>query len=267
MASFHQRLGPTKLAFAGILQPLIDAIKLFLKTRFRPHFRRQQFYTISPLLSLLLAAFIFNLMPWTSVAFMSDYSLLLFLCFSSISVILNLLRGWRSNRKYTLIGALRRVAQRISYEAVFRTLILLIITILGTYRIQACRQKSSLLTLYLLPIWFICLLGETHRAPFDFREAESELVSGFNTEYSGQMFAFLFLSEYIMVIFGRLLMAKIFLGAQSTTGLVVYSIGFLFLITWVRITFCRFRYDLLMRFAWKQILPLVLSAFMVVFWL
>jgi len=122
-----------------------------------------------------------------------------------------LLSGWSSNSKYRLIGSLRSVAQSISYESVFRTLLILVIVLLFSYSISSCYHMSSSLFFLILPLWLICTLAETHRAPFDFRESESELVSGFNTEYSGAYFAFIFLSEYSMLLFSCIMIVYLFL--------------------------------------------------------
>jgi NADH:ubiquinone oxidoreductase subunit H len=129
----------------------------------------------------------------------------MFFCVGSFIVFSVLLSGWSSNSKYSLIGCLRSIAQSISYEAVFSTLLVLFVFLLASFSLKSSFSSSSLFFIILLPIWFICTLAETHRAPFDFREAESELVSGFNTEYSGAYFAFIFLSEYSVLLFSSVL--------------------------------------------------------------
>lgn len=166
-----------------------------------------------------------------------------------------LLTGWSSNSKYSLIGSLRSIAQSISYEAVLRTLMVLFVFVIISFSISRFYTLSSLIFLFLLPVWFVRILAETHRAPFDFRESESELVSGFNTEYSGAYFAFLFLSEYAMLLFACFLIAVIFFSflslflALNVYFLISLSLLISFLFIWVRITYCRFRYDLLIIFA------------------
>jgi NADH-ubiquinone oxidoreductase chain 1 len=149
-------------------------------------------------------------MPLFFLNISSNYSLIIFFCLGSIIVFSVLISGWSSNSKYRLIGRMRSIAQSISYESVFSTLIVLIILCVISFSIRSFFVYSSPLFLFLLPIWFICTLAETHRAPFDFSEAESELVSGFNTEYSGAYFAFLFLSEYIMLLYSCILITFIF---------------------------------------------------------
>jgi len=171
----------------------------------------------------------------------------MFFCISSIIVFCVLFAGWSSNSKYSLIGRLRSVAQSISYESVMRTLVALFCIIIFSYSIQRYFYFSNFFFLLLFPLWFVCILAETHRAPFDFREAESELVSGFNTEYSGTYFAFLFLSEYGMLLLSCILIAYIFFRPYLFGVVFVVALGLFisFVFIWVRITFCRFRYDLL----------------------
>jgi len=224
--AFHQRLGPNKLSVLGLIQPLADALKLFLKASFTPRIRRAYLYHLRPILALYLRATIFILLPRVYKALGSTYSILLFICLRSVSVLFMLFRGWASNSKYTFLGSLRGVAQSISYEAVFSTLILSLIALTGSYGILGIIEKSSLLFLVFFPLWLVCFLGETHRAPFDFREAESELVSGFNTEYRGRQFAFLFLREYVMVLFGGMIMSDLFiLGPLGLTSYLCISLG------------------------------------------
>lgn len=139
-----------------------------------------------------------------------NYSLVIFFCVGSIIVFSVLMAGWSSNSKYSLIGSLRSVAQSISYESVFSTLIVLVIIFLISFSIRSGVSLSSPLILFLLPVWVICTLAETHRAPFDFSESESELVSGFNTEYSGAYFAFIFLSEYTVLLYSCILISFLF---------------------------------------------------------
>lgn len=177
-----------------------------------------------------------------------------------------LLSGWSSNSKYRLIGSLRSVAQSISYESVFSTLIVLFLLLTISYSIRSFISFSSPVFLFLFPVWVICTLAETHRAPFDFRESESELVSGFNTEYSGAYFAFIFLSEYAVLLYSCILISYIFfywLGLTSVITLVLFTILISFLFIWIRITFCRFRYDMLIIFSWKVLLPLSLIIFVI----
>jgi NADH:ubiquinone oxidoreductase subunit H len=146
---------------------------------------------------------------------------------------------------------------------------LFVLCFLYTYSIQKASLNSSFLIINLIFLWIICFLAETHRAPFDFREAESELVRGFNTEYTGAIFAFLFLREYIIILFGCILIALLFLTGplEIYNTFVINSVGLIiaFSTIWIRITFCRYRYDVLISIAWKTLLPLTLSIFLLTF--
>lgn len=210
MGLFHNRLGPNKVSFIGLLQPLLDAFKLLSKQNLVPLRSNKFTYNAAPHLALILSLFVWLTMPTLYSMLSINYSLIIFFCVSSIIVFSVLLAGWSSNSKYSLIGSLRSVAQSISYEAVFSTLVVLVIVLLLSFSIRSSFTLSSLIYLPLLPLWIICTLAETHRAPFDFRESESELVSGFNTEYSGAYFAFIFLSEYAVLLYSCILISILF---------------------------------------------------------
>lgn len=263
---FHLRIGPNKVSFIGIVQPLLDAFKLLRKQDLFPLRANKLAYRLSPMFSLFLAMFVWFTIPMSIVAFSLNYSLVIFFCIRSFIVFGVLLSGWSSNSKYSLIGRLRSVSQSVSYESVFSTIVVLVCLLLITYRIRRGLSSSSLFLILISPIWVICTLAETHRAPFDFSEAESELVSGFNTEYSGAFFAFIFLSEYAVLLYSCVLIVYLFFGwlpIASSISLTIGALIFSFFFTWIRITFCRFRYDLLMIIAWKVLLPISLILFAV----
>jgi len=264
---FHLRFGPNKVSFIGLVQPLLDAFKLLTKQSLVPLRSNKFIYHASPITALLLAMFVWLTMPIYYMVVSINYSLVIFFCLGSIIVFSVLISGWSSNSKYSLIGSLRSVAQSISYESVFSTLIVIFILIAFSYSIRSFTSQSSLLFLFLFPIWVICTLAETHRAPFDFSEAESELVSGFNTEYSGAYFAFLFLSEYAILLYSCILISYIFFMfflPFSFFLLVCVTLAISFLFIWIRITFCRFRYDILIMISWKVLLPLTLCLFVII---
>ena len=266
IGSFHIRLGPNKTIFFGLLQPLLDAFKLLSKQVVKPSPSNKTIYTLSPIFGLRLSIFLWVTLPALYHSLRVTYSFLLFFCLGSIIVFCVLLAGWSSNSKYSLIGRLRSVAQSISYEAVFSTLIVLLICLLHSFSIMSSSKISSYLFIILLPCWFICVLAEAHRPPFDFRESESELVSGFNTEYSGADFAFTFLAEYSVLLYSCVLIVSIFIPnifLTRTFFFVLLSLLFSYFFVWVRITFCRFRYDLLIILAWKTLLPFVLIVFII----
>ena len=263
---FHLRLGPNKVGFGGLIQPLLDAFKLLSKQELNPLTANKLAYGVTPLASLFLALFMWLLLPLTFFSFRLNFSILLFFFVGSLIVLFVLFAGWASNSKYSLLGSLRSISQSVSYEAVFSTLVVALVLLGGSFSVQRCGPSSRLLHLILFPLWIVCTLAETHRAPFDFAESESELVSGFNTEYSGAFFAFIFLSEYAVLLFSCALIVHIFGGVATgrTLTLTVRTLLLSFLFIWVRVTFCRFRYDLLIALAWKILLPRALRLSLVI---
>lgn len=266
---FHNRVGPNKVSFVGLVQPLLDAFKLLTKQVIVPLHANKFVYNLSPHLSLLIALFVWLTMPLVFRVVSLNYSFLMFFSARSAIVFAVLLSGWSSNSKYSLIGSLRSIAQSISYEAVLRTILVTFVFSIMSFSIMSFYNISSFFLLLVFPVWFICILAETHRAPFDFSESESELVSGFNTEYSGAYFAFLFLSEYAMLLYSCFLIVYIFFSPLSiltsirSSYLIFLSLSLSFFFIWVRVTYCRFRYDLLIMFAWKRLLPFSLVYFIV----
>ncbi len=263
---FHIRVGPNKVSFIGLLQPLLDAFKLLTKQNIVPYRANKVAYSFSPIFALTIALFVWLTLPTYYLFLSMNYSVVLFFCLGSVIVLAVLFAGWSSNSKYSLIGSLRSVAQSISYESVFSTLIVLLIVLMFSYSIRSLWEMSSLVYFFFLPVWVICTLAETHRAPFDFRESESELVSGFNTEYSGAFFAFIFLSEYAMLLYSCFLIVFIFFTCLVPLNprlnvLLAMLVSFVFI--WIRITFCRFRYDMLMMMSWKILLPFSINLFLI----
>ena len=262
---FHLRLGPNKVSIIGLVQPLLDGLKLFSKQNLVPLRANKFVYNLAPQIGLFLAFFVWLTLPNIYLIVSINYSLVLFFCVGSIIVFSVLLSGWASNSKYSLIGRLRSVAQSISYESVFSTLIVILILIIFSYSIRSLFNQSSVLYFLFLPIWIICTLAETHRAPFDFSESESELVSGFNTEYSGANFSLIFLSEYAVLLYSCVLITYIFFSwllPINPVMVIFIAMLFSFIFIWIRITFCRFRYDILIIISWKILLPVVLCMFL-----
>ena len=261
---FHLRVGPNKVSIVGLVQPLLDGLKLFTKQNLVPLRANKYVYVLAPQIGLFLAFFVWLTLPNLYLIVSINYRIVLFFCVGSVIVFSVLLSGWASNSKYRLIGSLRSVAQSISYESVFRTLIVILIILILSYSIRSLFSQSSVLFLVFLPVWLICTLAEGHRAPFDFSESESELVSGFNTEYSGANFAFCFLAEYAILLYSCFLITYIFfiwLLPVSMVLITLIAAFFSFLFAWIRITFCRFRYDILIIISWKILLPAVLCLF------
>lgn len=270
IALTHLRLGPNKTSFLGLLQPLLDAFKLLSKQSLISLRSNKYVYSAAPQLSLFLSLSFWLLIPSFSFVLSNSLSILSFLLIGSAIVFANLLAGWGSNSKYTFIGSLRSVAQSISYESVFTTLVILLTIYSCSYSFSAIYQSSSILILTLLPLWVFSTLAETHRAPFDFSERESELVSGYNTEYSGANFAFVFLGEYCSLLFSSGIIYYLFFSPSfsllTPNNPFLFSVGTLFVSFFfilIRVTYCRFRYDYLIILAWKSLLPVTLSLLLV----
>lgn len=261
----HMRLGPNKIFFQGLLQPLMDAFKLLSKSYTIPFHANKYSYFSSPYFSLGISLFLWLIVVPIYYFFCSSpLSLIFFACVTSLMVFPLLVRGWSSNSKYTFIGSLRSVAQSISYEAVITTLIVLLICFFSTYSIKSIFVFRSSITCYLFFIWLFCTLAESHRAPFDFSERESELVSGYNTEYSGALFAFVFLAEYRTLLVSCFVITTLFLFflPWSPVAIPIGALLISIILIVVRVTYCRYRYDLLIKTAWTSYLPTSLFLFL-----
>nr|ALO76940.1 NADH deshydrogenase subunit 1 [Oxytelus sp. OXY01] len=259
------RKGPNKVGLMGIIQPFSDAIKLFSKENVYPLMSNINLYYFSPILNLFLALILWLCMPIFSLMFSFNLSILFFLCCSSMSVYTVMIAGWSSNSNYSLLGGLRSVAQTISYEvSLFLILIsflflILSLKIMDFYKIQIYLWLVFF-TFPLCLMWIISSLAETNRTPFDFAEGESELVSGFNIEYSGGGFALIFLAEYASILFMSMLCVMIFLGGNIWSFMFFIKLVIMsFFWIWVRGTLPRYRYDKLMYLAWKSFLPISLN--------
>nr|QFG71044.1 NADH dehydrogenase subunit 1 [Pseudorimula sp. RSIO35641] len=271
---FQTRKGPNKVGLAGLPQPLADAAKLFTKEMTKPTLANQSPYLMAPILSLILALLLWQVYPVLSSSTSFSLSIMFFLCVSSMNVYGTLLAGWASNSKYALLGAIRAIAQTISYE-VSLALILMFTLFLSGY-FSTLKTAASFHWVWpamiLLPvglIWLASCVAETNRAPFDFAEGESELVSGFNVEYSAGGFALIFMAEYANILVMSMLSAALFLGGSNLIleldmimALKTFAVAFLFI--WLRATFPRFRYDLLMGLTWKAFLPCAISALILI---
>nr|UQJ73602.1 NADH dehydrogenase subunit 1 [Diamesa sp. 12XL] len=259
------RKGPNKVGFMGIPQPFSDAIKLFTKEQTYPLMSNYLTYYFSPIFSLFLSLFIWLCIPYLVKLYSFNLGVLFFLCCTSMGVYTVMIAGWSSNSNYALLGGLRAVAQTISYEVSLALIMLSMIFLIGNYNFMYFNIYQSYLWFLFLCfplalVWFASSLAETNRTPFDFAEGESELVSGFNVEYSSGGFALIFLAEYASILFMSMLFAVVFLGGD------VYSFAFFiklaavsFMFIWVRGTLPRFRYDKLMFLAWKSFLPFSLN--------
>jgi len=261
------RKGPNKVGYLGILQSFGDAVKLFVKEQIIPLNSNVAFYYMSPVFSLFIIILIWSVIPYYSL--LLDYNLggVFFFCCTRFGVYTLIGRGWSSNSNYALLGAIRGVAQTISYEVRIALIFLSFIFIIGSFNLFRFNKNQDIIWLIFIfyPLFFCWLtssLAETNRTPFDFAEGESELVSGFNVEYGRGGFALLFLSEYGRIIFISFLLTLFFFGGLGADNLLVFnikSIIFCFLFIWVRGTLPRYRYDKLMYLAWKIFLPLSLN--------
>nr|YP_003126992.1 NADH dehydrogenase subunit 1 [Kuhlia mugil]BAH97883.1 NADH dehydrogenase subunit 1 [Kuhlia mugil] len=266
------RKGPNIVGPYGLLQPIADGVKLFIKEPVRPSTSSPVLFLLAPMLALTLALALWIPIPLPYPVADLNLGILFILALSSLTVYSILGSGWASNSKYALIGALRAVAQTISYEVSLGLILLNAIILTGGFTLQTFNiaQESIWLIFPAWPLagmWYISTLAETNRAPFDLTEGESELVSGFNVEYAGGPFALFFLAEYANILLMNTLSATLFLGAShipafpELTGMnlmtkaTLLSVVFL----WVRASYPRLRYDQLMHLIWKNFLPLTLA--------
>nr|YP_009378920.1 NADH dehydrogenase subunit 1 [Acrossocheilus jishouensis]ARI43781.1 NADH dehydrogenase subunit 1 [Acrossocheilus jishouensis] len=266
------RKGPNVVGPYGLLQPIVDGVKLFTKEPIRPSTASPLLFLAAPVLALTLAMILWAPIPMPYPMIDLNLGILFILALSSLAVYSILGSGWASNSKYALIGALRAVAQTISYEVSLGLILLSVIIFSGGYTLQTFNTTQENIWLLiptwpLAAMWYISTLAETNRAPFDLTEGESELVSGFNVEYAGGPFALFFLAEYANILLMNTLSAVLFLGAShipsipelTTINLMIKAALLSAVFLWVRASYPRFRYDQLMHLVWKNFLPLTLA--------
>nr|YP_004222111.1 NADH dehydrogenase subunit 1 [Myomyrus macrops]BAJ54233.1 NADH dehydrogenase subunit 1 [Myomyrus macrops] len=266
------RKGPNIVGPYGLLQPIADGVKLFIKEPVRPYASSPVLFLIAPMLALTLALTLWIPMPIPYPITDLNLGILFILAISSLAVYSILGSGWASNSKYALIGALRAVAQTISYEVSLGLIVLSTIVFVGGFTLHTFNVAQEPIWLLmpswpLAAMWYISTLAETNRAPFDLTEGESELVSGFNVEYAGGPFALFFLAEYANILLMNTLSTILFLGAAhnpmlpeiTTTNLMTKAALLSILFLWVRASYPRFRYDQLMHLVWKNFLPMTLA--------
>nr|YP_010710235.1 NADH dehydrogenase subunit 1 [Dyscolus oopteroides]WCS91673.1 NADH dehydrogenase subunit 1 [Dyscolus oopteroides]WCS91751.1 NADH dehydrogenase subunit 1 [Dyscolus oopteroides]WCS91816.1 NADH dehydrogenase subunit 1 [Dyscolus oopteroides]WCS91855.1 NADH dehydrogenase subunit 1 [Dyscolus oopteroides]WCS92037.1 NADH dehydrogenase subunit 1 [Dyscolus oopteroides] len=259
------RKGPNKVGFMGIPQPFCDAIKLFSKEQTYPLLSNYIMYYYSPIMSLFLSLLMWVIIPYFLILFSFSLGMLFFLACTSLGVYTVMIAGWSSNSSYSLLGGLRAVAQTISYEVSLALILMSFMILIESFSLMEFMQYQKFIWMIFLSlplgfVWFVSSLAETNRTPFDFAEGESELVSGFNVEYSSGGFALIFLSEYSSILFMSMLFCVMFLGSDLMSILFFLKVVFLaFSFIWVRGTLPRYRYDKLMYLAWKSFLPLSLN--------
>nr|AII02292.1 NADH dehydrogenase subunit 1 [Perimede sp. MJT-2014] len=259
------RKGPNKVGIIGLFQPFSDAIKLFTKEIIYPLTSNYYSYYFSPVVSFILSLMVWLMIPYYFNMIKFNYGILFFLCCMSMGVYTVMISGWSSNSNYALLGGLRAVAQTISYEVSMALILMSSIMMIMDFNLVYFFYYQNLIwfIFFLTPLsmcWLTSMMAETNRTPFDFAEGESELVSGFNIEYSSGGFALIFLAEYASILFMSMLFVIIYMGGYEK-NLFFYMklvlISFLFI--WVRGTLPRHRYDKLMYLAWKSYLPISLN--------
>lgn len=275
IAAMQLRKGPNVVGPFGLLQPLADGLKLFCKETVLPSGANKIVFLAAPMITFILGLVAWAVIPFDKGMVLSDINvgILYLFAISSLGVYGIIMAGWASNSVYPFLGALRSAAQMVSYEVSIGFVIITVLLCVGSLNLSDIveAQKTVWYCIPLLPmfvIFFISGLAETNRAPFDLPEAEAELVSGYNVEYSSMTFALFFLGEYANMILMSAMTVILFLGGWLPPvdiapfnwipgpiwfGLKIAFVLFCFL--WVRATFPRYRYDQLMRLGWKVFLP------------
>jgi NADH-quinone oxidoreductase subunit H len=299
VALIQGRLGPNRVGFQGILQPVADAVKLFLKEDIIPRQSDRLLYNLAPVFVMFSSLLAFCFVPLGEPIRIGSYTLTLWIAespvgllivlgLSTISVFGVIFGGWASNSKYPLMGALRSVVQVLSYEIPTGLTVLSVVFFarsMDLVEVVRRQEASHIWYGFMLPVSFVVFwisaVAETNRAPFDLPEAESELVAGYHTEYSGLKFAFFYMAEYAHMVLASSLVVILFFGGwlppfpnvkflaflHVIPGFVWYLIKimfFLYLYVWIRATFPRYRFDSLIKLVWKWLIPLALFNFLAV---
>lgn len=279
MGIIQRRKGPNVIGFLGLLQPLADGLKLFVKETIFPSNSNIVIFLIAPMLTFILSLIGWAVLPFSEQIVLSDLNVGVLYLFatSSLSVYGIILAGWSSNSKYPFLGALRSAAQMISYEVSIGFIIINVCVCVGSFNLSSIvlTQYNVWFVIPLLPMFIIfcvSMLAETNRHPFDLPEAEAELVSGYNVEYSAMTFALFFLGEYANMLLMSAFVTILFLGGWlPVMNLPIFfifpgsfwfslkiALGVVFFIV-TRATLPRYRYDQLMYIGWKSFLPLALG--------
>ena len=280
LAAHQRRIGPNTVGYYGVLQPFSDALKLILKETIIPSQSNKVLFYLAPVSTLVFSLLGWGIIPFGQGLTLSDFSLgiLYTLALSSLGIYGVLFAGWSANSKYAFLGSLRSTAAMISYELILSSAILIIILLTGSFNLTTIieHQQSIWFIVPLLPVfifYFISILAETSRTPFDLQEAESELVAGFFTEHSSTTFVFFFLGEYSSIVLFSCISAILFLGGYNMPELFVNDtffnlqsiiLGlktcvFCFMFVWFRATLPRLRYDQLIELCWLNLLPVAVA--------
>ncbi|HJN38420.1 MAG TPA: NADH-quinone oxidoreductase subunit NuoH [Gammaproteobacteria bacterium] len=280
------RIGPNRVGFHGLLQPIADGLKFFGKEIIVPTPSNTYLFLLAPVLAIAPALVAWAVIPFDAGLVLADVDagVLFILAMTSLGAYGVLAAGWASNSRYAFLGAMRAAAQIISYEIAMGFALVGVLMAAGSMNLSTIveHQKGGVLSWYILPlfplffVYWVSAVAETNRAPFDIAEGESEIVAGFHVEYSGMMFALFFIAEYANMILISILASLLFLGGwwspfQGVPYLegffswvpgLVWLLGkaslFLFLYLWMRATFPRYRYDQIMHLGWKVLIPITL---------
>jgi len=278
LASVQIRTGPNVVGVFGLLQPLADGVKLLLKELTHPTASDKIIFYAAPIITFFLAVLSMAVIPFSSHEVLVDFEFGIIFVFaiSSLGIYGIILSGWASNSRYAILGSLRSTAQIVSYEVSIGLIIQTCLLLVGSINLTDILEFQTHIWLVfpLFPsfiLFFISSLAETNRPPFDLPEAEAELVSGYNVEYSAVTFALFFIGEYLNIIISSILTVILFFGGSSFifySNSFIFAIKvlvFIFIFIWVRATLPRLRYDQLIQLGWKIILPLSFGWFFLVF--
>jgi NADH-ubiquinone oxidoreductase chain 1 len=280
LAAHQRRVGPNTTGYYGVLQPFSDALKLVVKETVIPSQSNKILFYLAPISSLIFSLLGWGIIPFGQGLTLSDFSLgiLYTVALSSLGVYGILFAGWSANSTYAFLGSLRSTAAMISYELILSSAILIIIILTGSFNITSIIENQQAIW-YIIPLfpvfifYFISILAETSRTPFDLQEAESELVAGFFTEHSSVPFVFFFLAEYCSIVLFSCITSILFLGGYHMPELFINDsfinlqsiiLGlktciFCFMFVWVRATLPRMRYDALIELCWLNLLPVCVA--------
>jgi NADH-quinone oxidoreductase subunit H len=266
MGSMQRRVGPNIVGMYGLLQPIVDGLKLVVKESIIPQQSKRIYYLMGPVLILTLCLIIWVPMPFRLGETISENAngVIYILAISSLSVYILLYSGWSSNSKYAFLGSLRSIAQLISYEVSIGIIILSVIIKANSFNLNVIILHQVFISniFPLLPIFllfFISILAETNRPPFDLPEAESELIAGYIVEYGGMAFAAIYLAEYGFIQAMSTLCSILFWGAPGTLVGTIFTLFIIFTFIWIRSSLPRIRYDQLIGLGWTKILPFSVS--------
>ena len=301
IAKFQSRLGPNRAGPFGLLQPVADGIKLIFKEELIPAYADKVMFVLAPVITVIPALIVTAVIPWGGTVnmfgrmvplYLADINIAMIyiMAVTSVSVYGITLAGWSSNNKYATMGGLRSTAQMISYEIAMGFTMIVPVMIAGSMSMVDIVNSQKTLLFGFFPLWniflspgaavifFITIVAEVNRAPFDMPEAEQELTAGFHSEYSGMKFALFFMAEYIKMIAVSMIFATLFLGGYhfpyveqipvvgpylGPVVLFVKTVAILFVFVWLRSTLPRIRYDRLMALGWKILFPLSLACVLV----